>query len=70
MSGKPSPDCVAAIQYDIQTDSFILVSGNNRVSIPHSQELNKFVYDAPNITTDIIYALKDIWFPKEEEEDK
>ena len=68
MGDKPQPDCVAAIQYNIKTDSFVLVSGNNRVEIPHSEELNKFVYDSPSITVDLVHALKDVWFSGEDDD--
>jgi hypothetical protein len=45
------------------------VSGSNRVEIRKTKALAKFVKDAPDISMDILAALKDVWFPDDEMED-
>lgn len=69
MSKEGSCNCVAAIQYDIEEDCYVLVSGNNRVTVPQSKELDTFVHDAPDLSLDIVAALKDAWFPDAEFEE-
>jgi hypothetical protein len=59
-------NCVAAIQFDEETQKFVLVSGNNRIEIRKTKALKKFVKDSPEISLDIIAALKDQWFPDAE----
>ncbi len=56
-------NCVAAIQFDEEKQRFVLVSGSNRVEIRKTKALKKFVTDSPDISLDIIAALKDQWFP-------
>lgn len=58
--------CVAAIQFDEEKQRFILVSGNNRIEIRKTKALKKFVKDSPDISMDILSALKDVWFPDAE----
>lgn len=62
-------NCVAAIQFDEETQKFVLVSGSNRVEVRKTKALKKFVSDAPDISLDIVHALKDVWFPDAEYED-
>ena len=58
-------NCVAAIQYNEETDVLVLVSGNNRVEIDGTKGLKKFVNDAPEISPDILAGLTGVWFPDE-----
>jgi len=59
-------NCVAAIQFDTETQRFVLVSGNNRVEIRKTKALKKFVNDAPEISADILAGLSAVWFPDED----
>jgi len=61
-------NCVAAIQFDEEKQRFVLVSGSNRVEIRKTKALKKFVTDSPDISLDIIAALKDQWFPEDIED--
>lgn len=61
-------NCVAAIQYDEEKKCFVLVSGDNRVEIRKTKALAKFVKKAPDISMDILAALKDQWFPDDIED--
>lgn len=60
-------NCVAAIQFDEEKKVFVLVSGKHRVEIKETDELQKFVEDAPEITPDVLLGLSDVWFPKEQD---
>lgn len=60
-------NCVAAIQFDEEKQRFVLVSGSNRVELRKTKALKKFVNDAPEISMDILAALKDQWFPEIED---
>ena len=62
-------DCIAAIQYQVENNNFVLVSGNNRIVIPFSEELKEFVNDAPCISLEVLSGLKDAWFPDAEFEE-
>jgi hypothetical protein len=61
-------NCVAAIQFDEEKQRFVLVSGSNRVELRKTKALKKFVKDSPEISMDILAALKDQWFPDEIED--
>lgn len=61
-------NCVAAIQFDEEKQRFVLLSGENRVEIRKTKALKKFVNDSPEISMDILAALKDQWFPDEIED--
>ena len=61
-------NCVAAIQYIEETKKFTLVSGNNRIEINKTKELEQFVNDAPVISPDILAGLTGVWFPDEVED--
>ncbi len=58
-------NCVAAIQFDEDKQTFVLVSGNNRIEIRKTKALTKFVEDAPEISADVLLGLSDVWFPEE-----
>jgi hypothetical protein len=62
-------NCVAAIQFDEETQRFVLVAGESRVEIRKTKALKKFVKDAPDISMEILAALKDTWFPDAEFEE-
>jgi len=62
-------NCVAAIQFAEDKQTFVLVSGDNRVEIRKTKALTKFVEDAPEITADILLGLTDVWFPGEQPKD-
>lgn len=61
-------NCVAAIQFDREKQRFVLVSGSNRVELRKTKALKKFVKDSPEISMDILAALKDQWFPEDIED--
>lgn len=61
-------NCVAAIQFNEETKRFTLVSGNNRVEIEKTDDLEKFVNNAPVISPDILAGLAGVWFPDEVED--
>lgn len=62
-------NCVAAIQFDEETQKFILVAGNNRLELKKTTAFKQFVENAPDISPDVILGLSDVWFPEEQPKD-
>jgi hypothetical protein len=59
-------NCIAAIQFDEETQKFILVAGNNRLELKKTTAFKQFVENAPDISADVILGLSDVWFPVED----
>ena len=58
-------NCVAAIQFDEETQKFILVSGNNRLELKKTTAFKQFVENSPDISADVLLGLSNIWSPVE-----
>jgi len=54
-------DCIAIIEYDIMRDGFVLSSGEKKLFLSWTKELNEFVEINKPITYEEVDYVRNIW---------
>ena len=62
-------NCIAALQHDEETNEIVMVCGEQRIVLEHSEELAEFIKGSPEIDKEIYDTLLELWFSNAEFEE-